>query len=63
MAHIIIADDDEIVRDIVRDTFREYGHVVGCVNDGAAALEAIAATRPNLLILDCTKPGLFGLHT
>lgn len=57
MAYIIIADDDELVTELVRDTFQEYGHTVGTVGDGQAALDAIALKNPDLVILDANMPG------
>lgn len=61
MARIIIADDDSIVREIVRDALTEAGHVVGVVEDGSDALQAIKAKKPDLVILDCNMPEMNGL--
>lgn len=61
MARIIIAEDDEIVREAVHTALTEAGHVVGMVEDGADALQAIKAKRPDLVILDCNMPEVGGL--
>jgi DNA-binding response OmpR family regulator len=61
MARIIIAEDDEIVRDIVSKALTEAGHVVGVAENGADALRAIQAKNPDLVILDCNMPELNGL--
>jgi DNA-binding response OmpR family regulator len=61
MARIIIAEDDEIVSDLVREALTDAGHVVGVVEDGAAALQAIKVKRPDLVILDCNMPEVNGL--
>jgi len=61
MARIIIAEDDEIVSEVVRDALTKAGHVVGVVEDGAGALAAIKAKRPDLVILDCNMPEVSGL--
>ncbi|WP_260598809.1 response regulator transcription factor [Sphingomonas endolithica] len=61
MARIIIADDDEIVGEIVRDTLLANGHGVGLVTDGDEALRVVKARRPDLLILDCNMPGTSGV--
>jgi len=63
VAYIILADDDDLVCDIVKETFREYGHVVGCVSNGEDALKVLAAKKPDLVILDCAMPNLSGLLT
>ncbi|WP_420606170.1 response regulator [Novosphingopyxis sp.] len=62
MAHIIIADDDEIVTDIVSEAFRSYGHSIGVVGNGEDALGAISAKSPDLVILDCNMPKMGGLN-
>jgi DNA-binding response OmpR family regulator len=61
MAHIIIADDDPIVVEMVRGVLESEGHVVGAVEDGQSALAAISAKQPDLVILDCAMPNLPGI--
>lgn len=61
MAKIIIADDDEIVSEVVRDALTNAGHVVGVLDNGADALRAIQVKNPDLVILDCNMPELNGL--
>lgn len=61
MARIIIAEDDEIVCDIVRGALGEAGHIVGVVNNGNDALRAIQVKKPDLVILDCNMPDLPGM--
>jgi DNA-binding response OmpR family regulator len=61
MAYIIVADDDEIMGEIVLDGLLGAGHDARLVTDGAQALQAVETRRPDLLILDCNMPGLSGL--
>lgn len=61
MAHIIVADDDEIVQELARRVLLEAGHSVGAVSDGKAALDAIWAKCPDLVVLDCSMPVLSGI--
>ena len=61
MARIIVAEDDDIVGDIVREVLTKAGHVVGVLGNGADALRAIQLKEPDLVILDCTMPELSGL--
>lgn len=61
MALIIIADDDPLVGDIVRYTLSEHGHIVGIVANGVDALRVVETERPDLVILDCSMPGLGGV--
>jgi DNA-binding response OmpR family regulator len=61
MARIIVAEDDDLVSDIVREALTKAGHIVGVVDNGADALRAIQLKKPDLVILDCTMPELSGL--
>lgn len=61
MARIIIAEDDDIVGEIVRDALVAAGHGVGLLTNGKEALRVIVARRPDLVILDCNMPDLGGL--
>ena len=61
MAHIIIADDDEIVCEIAYDALTASGHVVGVVTNGRDALNAARLKRPDLMILDCNMPEMSGI--
>lgn len=47
--------------EIVRSTLQKEGHVVGIIDDGDNALQAIKAKNPDLVILDCNMPGLSGI--
>ncbi|HET7682419.1 MAG TPA: response regulator [Marmoricola sp.] len=61
MARIVIADDDADIRELVVFKLRHGGHDVIPVADGAAAVEACASQRPDLVILDVMMPGMSGL--
>ena len=62
MALILIADDDEIVIDVVCEALGARGHVVTAVDDGLPVLGVVERTRPALVILDCTMPELSGIE-
>lgn len=61
MARIIVAEDDEIVAELVRDALMNAGHGVGILPDGNQALGVIRARLPDLVILDCNMPEMSGL--
>jgi len=58
---ILIADDDRAIRDALERAIGLEGYEVELVNDGVAALEAVARIAPDLLILDVMMPSLDGL--
>lgn len=61
MGRIILADDDEIIGELVSDAFMAAGHAVGWLKDGKSALEVVRRRAPDLLILDCNMPGMSGV--
>lgn len=61
MARIILAEDDEIVAELVRDVLMGAGHGVGVLPTGAQALAVIRSRMPDLVILDCNMPEMSGL--
>jgi two-component system, OmpR family, response regulator MtrA len=61
MARIVVADDDVDIRELVEFKLTSMGHEVVAVADGAAAVEACRAQRPDLCVLDVMMPGVSGL--
>ncbi|HET7476973.1 MAG TPA: response regulator [Dermatophilaceae bacterium] len=57
---VLIADDDEVICDLVSFKLSQAGYAVQVVRDGATALQAITTERPGLAILDVMMPGLSG---
>jgi CheY-like chemotaxis protein len=62
VSYIVYADDHRDMREMVRAVLMASGHEVGLVEDGEAALAAVQAREPDLLILDVMMPGLNGLE-
>lgn len=58
--HILIAEDDADLRQGLIDLLEAEGYRVTATGDGAAALAAYRADRPDLLLLDVMMPGLDG---
>jgi diguanylate cyclase (GGDEF)-like protein len=61
VSYIVYADDHREMRDMVRALLGSSGHEVDSVADGRAALAAMQAREPDLLILDIMMPGMNGL--
>lgn len=60
--HILIAEDDASLGDFLTEELSVLGFVVDRVQDGEAALQALAANRPyDLLILDLNLPKIDGI--
>jgi signal transduction histidine kinase/DNA-binding response OmpR family regulator len=59
---ILLADDNADVRDYVGRLLRDQGWHVEAVADGAAALAAARATRPDLVLSDVMMPVLDGFE-
>jgi DNA-binding NarL/FixJ family response regulator len=60
---VLLVDDHQIVLHGLQQLFERQGdfEVVGCCRDGAAAIEAVAAHRPDVLVIDLRMPGQSGL--
>lgn len=58
---LIIEDDVEIVR-LLEIHLKDLGCVVSNSQDGIAGLELAVASKPDLIILDVTLPGMDGLE-
>jgi two-component system, response regulator PdtaR len=61
--HILIAEDEGLIRLGLQRILEEAGHTVDAAEDGLAALELAEARAPDLVILDIRMPRLDGLET
>ncbi|CAN5468092.1 response regulator [soil metagenome] len=59
---ILIADDDPQILRALRITLTARGYEVTTASDGTAALDAAAATHPDLVVVDLGMPGLTGIE-
>ena len=66
MAHILVVDDDEPFRHMLRRTLERVGHAITEAVDGGAALRILGAaadTPVDLVITDLIMPGMEGIET
>jgi two-component system response regulator MtrA len=61
VARILVADDDVDIRELVEFKLSTMGHEIVAVGDGAAAVDACRASKPDLAVLDVMMPGVSGL--
>jgi CheY-like chemotaxis protein len=58
---VLVADDNEALRENLAECLEEEGHVVWQARDGREALGQLARDeRPDVLVLDLVMPGLSG---
>jgi len=57
MARILLVEDDVDVAELLLILLEEAGHETLHVDNGAAAVEAFATRRPDLVLLDVAMPG------
>jgi DNA-binding NtrC family response regulator len=62
MATILIVDDDENICSAFVQFLVEQGHTPLVASNGKDALEIVARSRPDLVIMDVRMPGMDGLH-
>lgn len=56
MFHILIADDERAIADIIRFNLVKEGYQVSIAGDGAQCLQMIEEEEPDLLLLDVMMP-------
>jgi two-component system response regulator MtrA len=62
MARIVVADDDDDIRELVEFKLASLGHEIVACADAVTALAACRAQQPDLVILDVMMPGMTGLE-
>jgi DNA-binding response OmpR family regulator len=60
--HVLVVDDEPIVREILERYLSREGFVVTTAADGQAALDVFDAAKPDLIVLDLMLPRVDGLE-
>ncbi len=61
MKKILLVDDEENIRFVYEEEFREEGYEVISASNGIDALGIFEREKPDLVILDIQMPGLNGI--
>jgi DNA-binding response OmpR family regulator len=60
MASVLVVDDEADIRTLVRELLERAGHDVIEAGDGNEGLRVFFSSRPDLVVLDVSMPGLDG---
>jgi two-component system response regulator MprA len=60
MLRVLVVDNDPAIRRILQAVLSDAGFAVDTAANGFAALQAVAADRPNAIVLDLLMPGMAG---
>jgi CheY-like chemotaxis protein len=61
-AQILVVDDSEEVREVLRDLLTQHGHTVVTCEDGESGLAELETRRFDLAMVDLALPGISGLE-
>ena len=61
-AHILIVDDDDRIRDLVREYLNQNNYLVSTAKDSIEAIEKTKIVKFDLIVLDIMMPGKTGLE-
>ena len=59
---VLIIDDDEKLRRLLKEYLEDNGHRVLTLADGSGAMKTIQGESPEIVILDIMLPGMDGLE-
>ena len=59
---VLLVDDHELVRSLLRESFESAGFVCGEAENGAHAVAQAEQLRPDLIVLDLSMPVMNGLE-
>jgi CheY-like chemotaxis protein len=60
--HVLVVDDDEIVRELIATILRRAGATIDCVAEGESALRQLRSRTYDAVILDLMLPRMNGFE-
>jgi adenylate cyclase len=61
IGHILVVDDDPLNRRLLTGSLERQGHTTSTAEDGAKALDVLATSPTDVVLLDIVMPGLSGI--
>ena len=62
MSRILVIEDDEVARELMRMALTGRGHDVTVAENGVAGYDAALFIKPDLIVTDIQMPGADGVH-
>lgn len=62
MSRVLIIEDDDIARELMRLALLSRGHEVTVAEDGVKGFDAALFIKPELIVTDIQMPGADGVH-
>ena len=62
MKRILVVEDDDVARELMRMALSRAGYEVSTAEDGVRGYEQAVAERPDLIITDIQMPAADGVH-
>jgi len=59
---ILVIEDDEIMRELMRMTLEQNGYEVTTAEDGVRGYDTALFLKPDLIVTDIQMPGADGIH-
>src|SRR5260221_9072472 len=59
---ILVVDDSDLLRRVVRTFLERLGYVCGEAADGAEAITKARESKPDLIVMDLAMPGMNGIE-
>ena len=58
--NILVIDDEQLIRELFKETLEELGHIVMCAKTGSDGLELVKKHDFDIVFLDLKMPGMDG---
>src|ERR671916_365359 len=59
---ILVVEDDDVARELLRMALERRGYVVFTAEDGLSGYDEAVRVRPDLIVTDVTMPAADGVH-